>query len=75
MNNRYINALKLKYESRMEEAMANLELYLSNSNLAAIGEHSDIMLEHDKWIDIYATAKGKLEVLEQEIIKKNITKI
>lgn len=59
----YISALRKKYEYQMEEAKANLALYLSNSNLAAIGEHSDLLTEHDKWIEQYTNAKDKLESL------------
>jgi hypothetical protein len=59
----YITALKKKYEFQMEEAKANLALYFSNSNLAAIGEHSDLLTEHDRWVEQYANAKDKLEAL------------
>ena len=48
----------------MVEAEANLALYLSNNNLAAIGEHSDLMEEQDKWIEKYTNAKDKLETLQ-----------
>jgi hypothetical protein len=57
----YIIALKKKYEAQMEEAKANLALY--TSNLVAIGEHSDILEEHDKWVEVYTNAKDKLESL------------
>jgi hypothetical protein len=43
LGNRYITALSKRYEAEMAEAEANLALYLSNNNLAAIGEHSDLM--------------------------------
>lgn len=59
----YVNALVKKYEYQMEEAKANLALYFSSSNLAAIGEHSDILAEHDRWVEQYANAKDKLEAL------------
>ncbi len=59
----YVSALKKKYEFQMEEAKANLALYFSNTNLAAIGEHSDLLAEHDRWIEQYANAKDKLESL------------
>ena len=59
----YVVALKKKYEYQMEEAKANLALYFSNSNLAAIGEHSDLLAEHDRWIESYTNAKDKLESL------------
>jgi hypothetical protein len=63
-NEKYIKALKLRYESQMAEADAALELYLSNDNLAAIGEHSDLMEEQDKWLEKYTNAKDKLESLK-----------
>jgi hypothetical protein len=59
----YVTALKKKYEYQMEEAKANLALYFSNTNLAAIGEHSDLLAEHDRWVESYANAKDKLESL------------
>lgn len=60
----YVLALRKKYEAEMEEARANLSLYLSN-NLAAIGEHSDLLEEHDKWVEKYTNAKDKLETLSE----------
>lgn len=59
----YISALTKKYEAQMEEAKANLALYFSGSNLAAIGEHSDLLTEHDRWVAQYSEAKDKLESL------------
>ena len=64
LGNRYINALSKRYEAEMAEAEANLALYLSNNNLAAIGEHSDLIEEQDKWIEKYTNAKDKLETLK-----------
>jgi len=64
LGNRYITALSKRYEAEMAEAEANLALYLSNTNLAAIGEHSDLMEEQDKWIEKYTNAKDKLETLK-----------
>ena len=64
ISNRYINALEKRYEAEMAEAEANLGLYLSSNNLAAIGEHSDLMEEQDKWIEKYTNAKDKLETLK-----------
>lgn len=59
----YVLALRKKYEFQMEEAKANLALYFSKGNLAAIGEHSDLLTEHDRWVEQYANAKDKLEAL------------
>ena len=64
LGNRYITALSKRYEAEMAEAEANLALYLSNNNLAAIGEHSDLMEEQDKWIEKYTNSKDKLETLK-----------
>lgn len=63
LSQNYISALRKKYEYEMEEAKANLSLYLSNQNLSAIGEHSDLLVEQDKWISKYTEAKDKLETL------------
>lgn len=57
----YVLALRAKYEAEMLEATATLALY--TTNLAAIGEHSDLLEEHDKWIEKYTNAKDKLESL------------
>lgn len=65
----YYNALKKRYEAQIEEAKANLALYFSG-NLAAIGEHSDLLAEHDKWVEVLANAKDKLETLEEFFNKK-----
>lgn len=70
----YYNALKKKYEAQIEEAKANLALYFSSKNLASIGEHSDLLAEHDRWIESLANAKDKLETLtnlEKEIKQLN----
>ncbi len=65
LHQHYFNALKKRYEAQMEEAKANLALYFSNTNIEAIGEHSDLLTEHDRWIDQYTNAKDKLETLTQ----------
>lgn len=68
----YIVALKKKYEAEMSEARANLELY--TTKLVAIGEHSDLMDEHDKWIEAYTNAKDKLESVEEIFNTTTLTK-
>ncbi|NBP01679.1 MAG: hypothetical protein EBU90_16395 [Proteobacteria bacterium] len=70
----YLRALTKKYEAQMEEAIANLSLYFSTTNLASIGEHSDLLEEHDKWLESYANAKDKLECL-LELYPKETEKI
>jgi hypothetical protein len=67
----YYSALVMKYQYQMQEAKANLALYFSGSNLAAIGEHSDLLAEHDRWVEQYASAKDKLECLNEMGIYEN----
>jgi hypothetical protein len=70
----YYNALRKRYEAQIEEAKANLALYFSTTNLAAIGEHSDLLSEHDKWIEVLANATDKLQTLDS-IYDRNTMKI
>lgn len=70
LQNLYFNALKKRYESQIEEARANLALYFSNTNLAAIGEHSDLLTEHDRWITRLAESQDKLQTL-MSLINQN----
>lgn len=64
LTQKYVSALTKRYEAQIAEAEANLALYLSGSNLAAIGEHSDLMEEQDRWVAKLAEAKDKLETLK-----------
>jgi hypothetical protein len=59
----YFNALVKKYEAQIAEATANLEVYFNEP--VAIGEHSDLLTEHDKWIEVLANASDKLETLKK----------
>lgn len=59
----YVLALRKKYEAEMLEAEANLSLYVKD--LAAIGEHSDLLEEHDKWVGVWVDAKDKLEAVNK----------
>lgn len=64
LTQKYVSALSKRYESQIAEAEANLALYFSGGNLAAIGEHSDLLVEQDKWVAQLAEAKDKLETLK-----------
>lgn len=59
---KYVEALRARYQADMLEAEAHLESYLKH--VAAIGEHSDLTTEQDKWLEKYAAAKDKFESLE-----------
>ena len=57
----FYQALELKYKAEILECKAVLSVYFNNST--GIGEHSDLLLEFDKWIQKLADAEGKLESL------------
>ena len=59
------DALKSKYLSHIDLAKVNLSILYSQA--VGIGEHSDIVLEADKWITIVANAEEKLAVLEKSM--------
>jgi uncharacterized protein YtpQ (UPF0354 family) len=73
LNEYYIKSLISKYESKKDEAIANLSIYLSDKNLSAIGEHSDLLTEQDRWIEEWSSANDKLEALNKivETLKKS----
>ena len=59
----YYEALKHKYLADIKEAEAVLDTYFTKA--VGIGEHSDLLIEFDKWVSKLADAKEKLEVLEE----------
>jgi hypothetical protein len=63
----YYLGLVKKYEADIAEAKANLLLYFS-PKLAAIGEHSDLLEEHDKWVEKLANAQDKLNTLQENFV-------
>ena len=58
-----IEALVKRYEAQIAEAEATLEIYLDHS--VGIGEHPQHLDEMDKLFEKIATAKEKLEILEE----------
>lgn len=71
LTQKYVTALAKRYEAQIAEAEANLALYLSGKNLAAIGEHSDLLEEQDKWVAQLAEAKDRLETLNVFVNESN----
>ena len=70
--NLLVKALHDHYVSQISEAVATLNLYLNNS--VGIGEHSDILAELKKYMDILDDADGKLNTLNKYIINQPSTK-
>ena len=58
-----IEALVKRYEAQIAESEATLEIYLDHS--VGIGEHPQHLDEMDKLFEKIATAKEKLEILEE----------
>jgi len=58
-----IEALSKRYEAQIAESEATLEIYLDHS--VGIGEHPQHLDEMDKLFEKIATAKEKLEILEE----------
>jgi hypothetical protein len=67
--NLFLKALIDHYNSKISEAVATLNLYMNNS--VGIGEHSDILEELKKYVDILDDADGKLATLQKYIPSNN----
>ena len=50
----FLKALKLQYESEIEKAKANIQVYLTNP--VGIGEHPDLAAAIDNQIEVIAHA-------------------
>ena len=61
MRDLILEALRAKYEGQIQEARANIEVYLNNP--AGIGEHSDIIEAIDCQIEKIAEAAEKKDAL------------
>ena len=63
VNNGLLQAVKAKYEAEILECIATLEIYFTNA--VAIGEHTDLLAEVDKYVGKLESASGKLGTLGQ----------
>ena len=70
--NLLVKALHDHYVSQISEAVATLNLYLNNS--VGVGEHSDILAELKKYMDILDDADGKLNTLNKYVNNQPQTK-
>jgi hypothetical protein len=67
--NLFLKALVDHYNSKISEAVATLNIYMNNS--VGIGEHSDILEELKKYVDILDDADSKLATLQKYIPVNN----
>lgn len=63
--NLFLKALHDHYVSQISEAVATLNIYLNNT--VGIGEHSDILAELKKYVEILDSADSKLATLNKYI--------
>ena len=59
----FMKALKLQYESEIEKAKDNIQVYLTNP--VGIGEHPDLAAAIDSQMEVIAHAEDKLGVLKK----------
>ena len=59
----FYDALEAKYRAEIVEAIATLEVYFKVP--VGIGEHSDLLSEHNKWVEKLANAEDKLAALHE----------
>lgn len=67
MANLKIQALKAKYTAQKMEALATIEVYLTNA--AGIGEHPQIIDEMDKLVAQLGEADDKIETLNKYFVE------
>ena len=63
MRRAILDALRARYEAEIAEADATANIFLDNS--VGIGEHPDLLMEVDKYVEMLESASGKLEVLNK----------
>jgi len=66
MANLKIQALKAKYTAQKMEALATIEIYLTNA--VGIGEHPQIIEEMDKLVSQLGEADDKIETLNKYFV-------
>jgi hypothetical protein len=63
--NLLVKALNDHYNAKISEAIATLNIYLNNS--VGIGEHSDVLAEVKKYVEMLDDADGKLAIINKYI--------
>tara|TARA_R100000152_G_C6768567_1_gene194108 strand:- start:666 stop:899 length:234 start_codon:yes stop_codon:yes gene_type:complete len=59
--NKLLKAAKDKYKAKKSEALAHLDILFNKP--VGIGEHTDIMAEIEKWVDVVAQSEENLNIL------------
>jgi DNA segregation ATPase FtsK/SpoIIIE-like protein len=71
MSTKFLKALESRYQSKVDEAVATIELYLSRS--AGIGEHPDIIAVLDEYVSMLETNSSKLEIIKRVFVDNDST--
>lgn len=74
--NRFVKALESKYQAKIDEAIATIDLYMTRG--AGIGDHPDVLGVIDKYLSILDSNNSKLELIKKvfpnnETIQKSET--
>lgn len=69
--NFFYKALESKYQAKIDEAVATIELYFNNA--VGVGEHPDVISVLDDYIGMIETNSSKLETLKKLFENNNTT--
>ena len=58
---RYIKALESKYQAKIDEGIATIDLYMTRA--AGVGEHPDILSVLDEYVTMVETNTAKLNLV------------
>lgn len=61
--NRFVKALESKYQAKIDEAIATIDLYMSKS--VGVGEHPDILSVIDEYVNILESNTSKLDIIQK----------
>lgn len=56
-------ALESKYQSKIDEAIATIDLYFNNT--VGVGDHADIVNTIDKYVEMLESNASKLETIRR----------
>jgi hypothetical protein len=67
---RYIKALESKYQAKIDEGIATIDLYMSRS--AGVGEHPDLLSVLDEYVSMVETNTAKLNLIKSVFAKQEV---
>tara|TARA_Y100001970_G_scaffold29299_1_gene36161 strand:- start:1286 stop:1507 length:222 start_codon:yes stop_codon:yes gene_type:complete len=62
MKDKFVDALKAKYEAEIKVAKATIEVYFDKP--VGVGEHSQFVEEIDKQLEIVTCARDKIKTID-----------